>query len=71
MLMPTMIAGGESPNSIPANSTLTIDRRLLPNESGDAVRAQIAAAVERVGREEGVEIDPDRACAVRCIRDCS
>ena len=62
-LTPTMIAGGESPNSIPASAVLTIDRRFLPGEPVSEVRGQIAAAVQRVARTEDVELGViERAC---------
>ena len=62
-LTPTMIAGGESPNSVPASAVLTIDRRFLPDEPVADVRAQIDAAVRRVARSEDLEIRViERAC---------
>ena len=62
-LTPTMIVGGESPNSVPARCVMTIDRRFLPGEPVAEVRRQIAAAVQRAGRASGVEIETiERAC---------
>jgi succinyl-diaminopimelate desuccinylase len=62
-LTPTMIAGGESANSVPDRCALTIDRRFLPGDTVQDVRAQIAEAVERVRRAYDIEIETvEHAC---------
>jgi succinyl-diaminopimelate desuccinylase len=62
-LTPTMIVGGDSPNSVPDRCVLTIDRRFLPGEPVADVRRQIADAVGRAARASDVEIDViERAC---------
>ncbi|MEM7696106.1 MAG: M20 family metallopeptidase [Pseudomonadota bacterium] len=42
------IAGGTVPNMVPNRCTLGLDRRALPSEDVDAVRAELAALVKRV-----------------------
>jgi succinyl-diaminopimelate desuccinylase len=60
---PTVIRGGDSPNSVPDHCTLTIDRRFLASEGADAVRSAISRSIERVRKENGIRIDAiERAC---------
>ncbi len=63
VLTPTVIRGGDSPNSIPDCCTLTIDCRFLPSEGAKFAREQIAHAVNGVRRDEGIRIEvAERAC---------
>ena len=63
MLTPTVIRGGDSPNSIPDSCTLTIDCRFLPSEGAKFAREQIAHTVDNVRRDEGIRIEVvERAC---------
>jgi succinyl-diaminopimelate desuccinylase len=48
----TMISGGRQANVIPEDCTLTIDRRLLPGETGEKVVSEIESALGSV-RDEG------------------
>jgi acetylornithine deacetylase/succinyl-diaminopimelate desuccinylase-like protein len=45
------IEAGVVTNQVPAECTLTIDRRLIPGESVDSVRAEITGVLEAVRRE--------------------
>lgn len=40
-LVPTLVSGGEAPNSVPAACKITLDRRLLPGETDASVLAEI------------------------------
>lgn len=54
-LTPTMITGGESPNSVAGRCTLTLDRRFPPGQSADTVREQIDDVVAQVMARHHVE----------------
>ena len=47
-----MLAGGHAPNVVPDRAWLVADRRLLPGESAESVRAEIEAALARHGVRE-------------------
>jgi len=59
-LVVTEISGGTSPLSVPDRVTLSIDRRLLPEEDPDAVEAEITNLIGH-----GVVQVPGVVCAVR------
>ena len=60
---PTVIRGGDSPNSVPDQCTLTIDRRFLASEGAAAARQAILSSVERVGKEDGIRVEViEHAC---------
>ena len=49
---------GVAPNTVPAHAELTVDRRLMPGESGDEVQERMRAVMrEAVEEIEGVEIE--------------
>lgn len=71
-------AGGQAPNIVPDQAWLQMDRRLLPSEDPEQVRAEIEDALKRNGIED-VEIEscriekgalgtPDNHPAVRACR---
>ncbi|MCZ6783701.1 MAG: M20/M25/M40 family metallo-hydrolase [Proteobacteria bacterium] len=47
-----LVGGGQAPNIVPDAAWLVSDRRLLPGESGESVRAEIEAALSRAGIED-------------------
>jgi acetylornithine deacetylase len=51
-----LVRGGSAPNIVPDEARLVMDRRLLPGEDAEVVRAQIAGALER-HRVKDVEIE--------------
>ena len=56
------IEGGAKINIIPASCVIEVDRRTIPGESADDVRAQIDAAVERArGRFPDIDVDVELA----------
>ncbi|WP_138005926.1 M20 family metallopeptidase [Halalkalirubrum salinum] len=57
-LTPTVVDGGESTNQVPAQCTLTLDRRSIPPETQEEFRAAIESAVrEAVPSAVGVSFD--------------
>jgi succinyl-diaminopimelate desuccinylase len=46
-----MIRGGVAPNQVPAECTLTIDRRLIPGETRESVIAEVEAGLADLARE--------------------
>lgn len=70
-----VISGGHSPNIVPDRAWLSLDRRLLPGEEPELVRAELEEALRKAGTE-GVEVaycslekpalaTPEEALAVR------
>jgi acetylornithine deacetylase/succinyl-diaminopimelate desuccinylase family protein len=60
---PTVIRGGEGPNTVPDRCSLTIDRRFSSSEGADAARARIREAVEHVRAETGARVEVvEHAC---------
>jgi acetylornithine deacetylase len=59
-LSPGVIAGGSAPNIVPAEASLLVDRRLLPGEDEESVRAEIEAALRAHGVAD-VRVDRCRA----------
>ncbi len=51
-----VIGGGQSPNIVPDRAWLTLDRRLLPGEDPESVRAEIEDGLHRRAIED-VEVD--------------
>jgi acetylornithine deacetylase len=45
-LTPTVIEGGEATNQVPADCSITVDRRSVPPESATAFRERLASAVD-------------------------
>jgi len=77
-LSPGMISGGSAPNIVPGEASLLLDRRLLPGEDEQSVRAEIEAALRARGIAN-VHVDwcrakkpplstPDDHPAVRALR---
>jgi acetylornithine deacetylase len=50
------LRGGSAFNIVPAEATLVMDRRLLPGESADTIRAEIRRVLAGRGLEDEVEI---------------
>jgi len=84
-LTPTMVEGGETPNQVPAEATVTFDRRSVPPESAPGFRADLEKHLSgwvadamglRVDLEsdepylEAFATDPDEAL-VRALADAS
>jgi succinyl-diaminopimelate desuccinylase len=44
-----LIGGGQAPNIVPDHAWVVVDRRLLPGESVDSVRAEFSDALQRAG----------------------
>jgi len=72
-------SGGHSPNIIPDEATLTLDRRLLPGEDAEGVRAELESALLRSAVEAvevssckvekpALAIDPDHPAVRNCAR---
>ena len=57
-LTPTVIEGGSATNQVPADCTITVDRRSVPPESADGFRAALAETVR-------ASIDDDVGVTVR------
>jgi acetylornithine deacetylase len=56
-LTPTVIEGGAATNQVPADCSITVDRRSVPPETASGFRSSLAAAVrEAVPDEVGVEV---------------
>jgi acetylornithine deacetylase/succinyl-diaminopimelate desuccinylase family protein len=53
----TRLNGGHADNVTPESCDLLLDRRMIPQESEDAVRGQIEALLARAAREHGVEAE--------------
>lgn len=49
-----LAGGGHAPNIVPDHAWLVADRRLLPGESSEAARADLAAVLERAGIKDVV-----------------
>jgi len=57
-LTPTLVEGGEVPNQVPAEATVTFDRRSVPPESAPEFRADLADHLsEWVPSSMGVRVD--------------
>jgi len=52
----TMINAGVAPNTIPAECTLTIDMRTIPEEDVDAAAMEVKEAIERYAKENDVNV---------------
>lgn len=74
----SMVNGGKAPNIVPDRAHLIIDRRILPSESLESVRAQIEETLHKAGVGDSVRIahcsldkdaleTSDRAT---CVRHC-
>ncbi|MBI2881025.1 MAG: M20 family metallopeptidase [Candidatus Tectomicrobia bacterium] len=59
----SMIQGGVKPNVVPDRCEMVMDRRTLPHETPEAVRAEIAALLEDLRRE-----NPDLIAEVGVLR---
>ena len=56
-LTPTVIEGGEATNQVPADCSVTVDRRSVPPETADGFRSALAEAVrEAVPEDVGVDV---------------
>ena len=51
-----LVGGGQSPNIVPDRAWLTLDRRLLPGEDPESVRAEIEGCLQKHALED-VEVD--------------
>ncbi len=73
-----VISGGAAPNIVPEQASLLMDRRLLPGETAESVRAELEAALAEHGAvdveiasctaEKGVLQTPDDHPAVRACQ---
>lgn len=50
-MTPVMLTGGESHSAVPGDARLTIDRRTLPGENPEEIRAEIEALIAAAGVE--------------------
>jgi acetylornithine deacetylase len=48
----SVISGGEGPSTYPPTCTLVLERRTLPGESSEEVRAELEAVIARLGEED-------------------
>ena len=56
-LTPTVIAGGDATNQVPADCSITVDRRSVPPETAEGFRSSLAAAVRAaVPDDVGVDV---------------
>ncbi|GAB3701225.1 zinc-binding metallopeptidase family protein [Halorubrum pallidum] len=56
-LTPTVIDGGDATNQVPADCSITVDRRSVPPETAEAFRSSLAAAVRAaVPDDVGVDV---------------
>ena len=56
-LTPTVIAGGDATNQVPADCSITVDRRSVPPETAEAFRSSLATAVRTVVPDDiGVDV---------------
>jgi len=55
-----LVKGGQAPNIVPDRAQIWIDRRTLPNEKPEEVRAQLESALREAGLDEEVVVE---ACA--------
>ncbi len=56
-LTPTVIEGGAATNQVPADCSITVDRRSVPPETAEGFRSSLAAAVRaRVPDDVGVDV---------------
>ena len=55
-----LVSGGTAPNIVPAEAELLSDRRMLPGESAESVRAEVENAL----REHGVTDVEIRSCTL-------
>jgi len=56
-LTPTVIAGGDATNQVPADCSITVDRRSVPPETAEVFRSSLAAAVRAaVPDDVGVDV---------------
>jgi acetylornithine deacetylase len=57
-LTPTMVEGGETPNQVPAEATVTFDRRSVPPETAPAFRGDLAEHLSQwVPASMGLRVD--------------
>jgi acetylornithine deacetylase/succinyl-diaminopimelate desuccinylase-like protein len=52
-----LVHGGQAPNIVPDEAKIWIDRRTLPGESPEAVRAEIESSLARAGVAEDVVVE--------------
>jgi len=48
---PVLISGGEAPNAVPERCRITLDRRLLPDESAESVLAEVDEILLEFGKD--------------------
>jgi len=60
-LTATMFSAGTFQNTVPAQATITVDRRLVPGETHDECDAQLADVIAQVARRRtGLDVAPPR-----------
>lgn len=79
-----VVRGGEYVNIIPDKCTIEIDRRLLPGETWESVKAELAPLLEKLRQKSGIEIEletpfvideametaPDKAVVKNAVAAC-
>lgn len=50
-LTPVLVEGGQAPNAVPERCTITVDRRMIPGETADGVRAEFERLLEDFSRD--------------------
>ena len=68
-MTPVMLSGGESHSAVPGRATLTIDRRTLPGESREEIRAELAAIIAEAGAEATIRDPAPEARSLDTPRD--
>jgi succinyl-diaminopimelate desuccinylase len=60
---PTLVTGGDGPNTVPHRCSLTIDRRFSAAEGAEAARGRILTTIDRVCSETGLRVEiVEHAC---------
>lgn len=50
-LTPVLIEGGQAPNAVPERCVITVDRRMIPGETADEVRAEFERILDDFSRD--------------------
>jgi succinyl-diaminopimelate desuccinylase len=60
---PTLVSGGDGPNTVPDRCSLTLDRRFSADEGADVVRSSILGAVDGLCADSGLRVEVvEHAC---------
>lgn len=63
-----LISGGINTNVVPDLCTIRLDRRLIPEEDGEVVEADIRRIIEEASRRRGVEVEIERLLYARPMK---